>query len=192
MPILSGVGSASTSEPAHFWAVPLPSAQDTVSYKPSHRRPGKGPGDSIPEFSGHLKLPGSADVLGAMPTCCVSWPGGSPWGLISFTTQCLPVPQDACLLPGVQTGPFSCALRKALGVSISSPGTPNLTETSLHSSAPLRSPRGQKESRSHQPVAGLCKLWAHSGTVLGLGGPAGFELSPHPHLIPFRVQTWEP
>lgn len=42
--------------------------------------PGEGPGDSIPEFSRHLRLPGSADVLGAMPTCCVSWPGWQSLG----------------------------------------------------------------------------------------------------------------
>lgn len=109
-------------------------------------------------FSGHPRLPGSADVLGAMPTCCVSRPGGRPWGLISFTTQGLPVPRDACLLPGLQTGPLSCAPGKALGANAPSPGTPNLMETSLHASAPLRSPIGQKESPSGQPLAGLHKL----------------------------------
>lgn len=68
-------------KPAHFWAVPLPpSAQGMVSCRPSRRRPGKGPGDSIPEFSGGPRLPGGADVLGAMPTCCVSWPGWQSLG----------------------------------------------------------------------------------------------------------------
>lgn len=41
-------------------------------------------------------------------------------------------------LPGLQTGPLSCTLRKALGVNVSSPGTPSL--------GLLKSPRGQDVS----------------------------------------------
>ena len=72
--------------------------------------------------------------------------GGSPWGLISFPLQCLPSRKTPASLPGLQTGPLSCALRKALGVNVSSPGTPNLAELLLHRSAPLGSPRGQDAS----------------------------------------------
>lgn len=66
--------------------------------------------------------------------------GGSPWGLISFSLQCPPSPKIPASLPGLQTGPLSCALRKALGVNVSSPGIPNLVEFLLHSSGEPQRP----------------------------------------------------
>ena len=61
--------------------------------------------------------------------------GGSPWGLISFIHRASQFPQLYASLSGLQTGPLSYALSKALGEKVSSPGTPNLIEPPVRSSA---------------------------------------------------------
>lgn len=75
MPALSGVDAAPLLSLLISRLSPATICSGQEVLQTLHRSPGEGPRDSISESSGHLGLPGGADVPGAMPTCHAGWPG---------------------------------------------------------------------------------------------------------------------